>query len=114
MAFHILWRMRVSKTIIRDVVEGDVIPSYDILKARVLKQRGTITGAGGAMRYFLERVPGTEQKMELMTVTLDTKLVPAALFEMWFCIEGEWLLAGNGYLPTDIELYEDEESPFFF
>lgn len=96
---------------IRNVSEGDRIPSTEILKGMVVKQTGRVTNTSGISvgEYWLERIPNTEGKEEFFDVFNGTHIeLDCAVFEIYFKDPGDedWMLAGSGPLPIDEEAYD--------
>lgn len=103
-----------KRTIDRDIVDTDILPSDEILTGKAFKQRGKMRTPEGTIDYYLERIPGTEGTMEVMTDLFDYITVDCADFEFWLRDpdEDEWLLAGSGPAPIEKKHYDSDTFVF--
>lgn len=102
----------MSKAIVRNVEEGEVLLSDEIFAGKVYKQRGVMSDRTSSQRveYFLERIPGTEERMEIWNIMSgDIEEVDAAHFEIYLKQEGKWEMVSEGPLPIEKEIYDQIE-----
>lgn len=106
----------MNSVIERDVTDDDILASPEILEGTIYKQRGFITDvdSGEKCEYWLERIPGSEEKVELYDFgTGIIREVDGAIFEMYFKDEdGNWRQVGGGPLPTDEEIWKQQHQMF--
>ena len=105
------------KIIKHDIMEGGIFPTEAILKGKVYKQAGKLaTVEDGLLDYFMERLPNTECKMEIMDMDFNVSMVDAAAFEFFVRhpSSGDWWKQAEGLSPLNIDLYRDEDSGYMF
>jgi hypothetical protein len=105
----------MSKVIDRDVIDGNRIPSDEILKGKVYRQRGKYVTEHGVVDYFFERIPGTEGKTQVLNSDLSIVEVDGAEFEMHVKNPdtGDWDLIQKDMLPTNPADYPDPWDTIF-
>lgn len=106
--------MSNKRVIDKDVIEGEVIPCEEILTGRAYKQRGKMVSTEGVFDYYLERVPGSEDKIEIMDKNFNLKVVDGAEFEFWVFdpTEQEWYMIDGGMAPVERTHHVGGSSPF--
>ena len=102
-----------NKTVEKNVKQGDLLPCREIILGKAYKQRGRMNVNGEDFDYFMERIPGTEAPMEILTIDMTVIEVEGALFEVFLKHkDGTWDQIEGGMLPIDIDLY-DVDGPQF-
>ncbi len=71
-----------NKTVEKNVKQGDLLPCREIILGKAYKQRGRMNVNGEDFDYFMERIPGTEAPMEILTIDMTVIEVEGALFEV--------------------------------
>lgn len=107
--------MKTNNSVIeKDISKGDVLPARELIQGKAFKQHGNLIIENETFEYFLERIKGSEDTMEIITPDLSIVEVDCAIFEVYLKNDlGIWTIAERGVLPTDIDLYDPDTGPKF-
>lgn len=107
--------MMNNRTLEKNVIDGDeMLPSREILTGKVYKQYGKFISPHGTVDYFIERIPNTEQQMQVVNGDLNVIDVDAVEFEIYVkhSAGDDWSILEKGPMPTDPDLY-NTTNPIF-